>query len=347
MSGNKGIFYLYTSKDYEFIEPDYNTFDQDGIDKSSFKDFGTLPLIILNTSDRIISILEKAKQESLKENMISILEEGLIRGNEILMNVIINDVDSIKNKDFLNYHFTELVNDLKGFKFCIDTFYDLNKENMKNNIDVLSYYGYNFKVPECIIYNSFMDKDILRPLSLLTTNPKAINEIDIDEIDTNEKLMNILKKIKDSPFGKIILKCYKIESLTDLLSAYFNSLTENSIILKKCRNCNLYFIPKSRSDEKYCNRISPQDPKKTCKEYGARKQSLINLKSDNIRNEDYKTKQFYRMRIARSKSKAEKNKLEKNFEKYKLNYQKKKEQYNKGKLQESDFVKWIISQKEV
>ncbi len=36
-----------------------------------------------------------------------------------------------------------------------------------------------------------------------------------------------------------------------------------------CRNCGKKFVTFTRSDALYCNRLSPQDETKTCKEYGA------------------------------------------------------------------------------
>lgn len=41
--------------------------------------------------------------------------------------------------------------------------------------------------------------------------------------------------------------------------------------IKKCKNCDKYFLPANRSDELYCDNPSPQDEKLTCKQYGARR----------------------------------------------------------------------------
>ena len=99
MRDNKKVIYLYTSKDYEFIELDYNTFEIDGFDKNLFKEMGTLLLIMLNNFDKVIKILKEAGLKSSKDDMIQILEDGLISIDENLMNVIINDLNF--NKEFL------------------------------------------------------------------------------------------------------------------------------------------------------------------------------------------------------------------------------------------------------
>ena len=49
---------------------------------------------------------------------------------------------------------------------------------------------------------------------------------------------------------------------------------------KRCKNCNCFFIPLSRSDEIYCNNPSPQDSTKTCKQYGSERLWYERLKED-------------------------------------------------------------------
>ena len=143
---------------------------------------------------------------------------------------------------------------------------------------------------------------------------------------------------------------YDIICLNELVSLYAKLIIEKKITVKKCKNCNRYFITESRTDEIYCNNISPQNPNKTCKEYGAKKTYRDNIKSRPLKDEHYKTSQFFRMRIQRNKGKnniQEVEKLEKLFNKYKTNYEKKLKQYNNKKLSEEDFINWIIEQKHI
>ena len=139
---------------------------------------------------------------------------------------------------------------------------------------------------------------------------------------------------------------YQIHTIKELLTISFIEILKNNLTINKCQNCGKYFIPESRSDEKYCNNPSPQNPDKTCKEYGAKKKYRDEIKSHPIKYEHNKTSQFYRMRINRTKNNQEKEKYEKKFNAYKENFEKKKKQYNSGKLKENDFVEWIIKQKE-
>ena len=140
---------------------------------------------------------------------------------------------------------------------------------------------------------------------------------------------------------------YKIHSIKELLLISFIEILKNNITIQKCRNCGNYFITLSRTDEKYCNRISPQNANKTCKEYGAKKIYREAIKSRPVNIENTRTRQFYRMRIKRSKTQKEKKKYEKLFNKYKENFEKNNAEYESGNLKEKDFIEWIKEQKKL
>ena len=141
---------------------------------------------------------------------------------------------------------------------------------------------------------------------------------------------------------------FKITVLNkDILNIYFNYYLENNIHIKKCENCGKYFIPTSRSDEKYCDNVSPQNPQKTCKEYGAKKTYRDKINSDKIQKAHFTTSQFFRMKIKRCKNEKEKEKLTKLFEKYKTNYGKQKNKFDNKKITENYFVEWIVKQKDI
>ncbi len=113
----------------------------------------------------------------------------------------------------------------------------------------------------------------------------------------------------------------------------FKEIIELSEHLKVCDICGKEFISK-RNDSKYCSNNC------AAKAYKRRLET-----KRPIQNEYNKTSQFYRMRIKRAKTKTEKDKLERKFEKYKINYQKKKEQHSNEKLSKEEFIDWIIKQK--
>lgn len=155
----------------------------------------------------------------------------------------------------------------------------------------------------------------------------------------------IVNTIKQNEIA--LFTSYRIKNIKDLLIISLLELIKNKTTIRKCKNCNMYFIPESRSDEVYCTRISPQNKNKTCKEYGVKNSYRETLKSDLVRNAHNRTYQFFTMKVARASNEKEKTKYEKLFDKYKTNYQKQKKKYLDNKLSDSDFASWITAQKEI
>ena len=220
-------------------------------------------------------------------------------------------------------YFDSLLHDLDLTRYFINEF-----DTLKND-----YYFKAFEIPRAIISCVIQENNMVRLLE-----------------SKNESLCGSVKERKNiekhSKHNIRFLTTYKIEKCTDLFDIYRQLIIENKLHIRKCENCGKYFIPESRSDEKYCSNPSPQNPNKTCKEYGAKKKYRDEIKSHPIKYEHNKTSQFYRMRINRTKNNQEKEKYEKKFNTYKENFEKKKKQYNSGKLKENNFVEWIIKQKE-
>ncbi len=64
----------------------------------------------------------------------------------------------------------------------------------------------------------------------------------------------------------IIMK-FIVNGLVELLYLDYIKIIENDVSLRKCANCDRFFVPENRSDEVYCSRII-ENSKKTCKEIG-------------------------------------------------------------------------------
>ena len=61
---------------------------------------------------------------------------------------------------------------------------------------------------------------------------------------------------------------YGIDSIEDLFRFEFIKMIEHDIFIKKCKNCERFFIPKRRADAEYCERIYG-DTQRRCSEIGA------------------------------------------------------------------------------
>lgn len=150
-------------------------------------------------------------------------------------------------------------------------------------------------------------------------------------------------KLIDNLQPPIIFNSYEITNLNHLLNVYQTYLFDRNINICKCENCNKYFIPNSRSDEKYCNNIFKNNM--TCKEYAPKNKYRKSINNDKIKKAHYNLSQNFRMKITRSKTLQKKEEVSKLFEKYKSEYEKQKYNYDNKSITEIEFLDWIIQQK--
>ena len=71
-----------------------------------------------------------------------------------------------------------------------------------------------------------------------------------------------------------------VSNYRKFLNYSIDEFITKGLILKRCENCGKYFIPTSRTDEIYCDRISPQEDTMTCKEYGSKKLWYSKIKNN-------------------------------------------------------------------
>lgn len=62
---------------------------------------------------------------------------------------------------------------------------------------------------------------------------------------------------------------YECEQMGDLIIASMYEIVKGGNIIKKCPNCNRYFVPLTRSDAIYCDRFVDPEKTRTCKDVGA------------------------------------------------------------------------------
>lgn len=157
---------------------------------------------------------------------------------------------------------------------------------------------------------------------------------------------NIKKIVKDA-FSHLIplddsFSIFATDSFDRLLvnSVYYFFL--HGFIFKRCKNCGKFFVPLSRSDEIYCNNISPQDNERTCKEYGSRKLWYDRLKNDEaarLARNIYSAKQ---MLVRRNPDIPEYKEM---FELFKTEKKKWEEMVKTGEKTREDYIVWLNKMK--
>ena len=89
-----------------------------------------------------------------------------------------------------------------------------------------------------------------------------------------ERINSINEKLKNPNIEfstRRVCNYYRVFSISDLIIIGLYEIFKNKKIIKRCKECNLFFRPKNRTDEKYCNNQVLQkilNKKFTCKEKG-------------------------------------------------------------------------------
>jgi hypothetical protein len=103
---------------------------------------------------------------------------------------------------------------------------------------------------------------------------RSIDYIDI--LDEYHSAKNIGNYYLERPFmtfyGRTatleVVQLYVIDKIDDLFRYEFVQMIEYDIFIKKCKNCECFFIPERRVDAEYCNRIYGGNNRR-CNEIGA------------------------------------------------------------------------------
>ncbi|MDD3199349.1 MAG: DUF6076 domain-containing protein [Eubacteriales bacterium] len=113
--------------------------------------------------------------------------------------------------------------------------------------------------------------------------------------------------------------------------------------IKKCANCGKWFVPLGRSDTLYCDRPSPQDSNRSCKEYGTERLWYDKLKqneSASLWRKISQTKQKMASRYSDIPAYTEQ------YELFKIESKQWKSDVKNGIKTEEEFIGWLKSQKE-
>ena len=156
-----------------------------------------------------------------------------------------------------------------------------------------------------------------------------------DKINKNldKNIYNLLFKENISPMYE-----YNCNSLEQLLQVSFFTSLNSNLNIKKCDNCGKYFIAHLRSDEKYCNRKSPQNSEKTCKQYA----SFTNWKNSIETNHELKIyRRIYMAKQMQTRRNQDNLELKKEFDIWKKEARIMRNKYSHGSITKKDFQKWL------
>lgn len=256
--------------------------------------------------DEVIEDLKKLDKTEIKKEIIKRLE---------------------KEKQFLenNKLMMEIQNNLIGEKFEKI----VNKDNKKNSLSIYQgVFNYSLDLPKSKIYFGYEDE-----IGFYPYNKRVLDIIIKDKILEFEEIVeDINETIKNNSNNKKIT-IYNVETLKELLDIYLYHFIKNNITLKKCKNCEEYFIPHNK--QVYCDNPSPQNPNKSCK-------SL----SDDMRNNKSPVYELYRSNYKTQSSKKRRNinnipNIEKKFDKWNKLAKEKMKECEEGNITIEEYKKWL------
>lgn len=162
-------------------------------------------------------------------------------------------------------------------------------EKTKKNIEYFKFY-----LDKCIEDSTYCDNKVfLSCMQECTSLSLPKKENIIENIYTLEQRSDY-NVIHSSPAEKTDIiyrnknyikysKIYYCKSIEDLFVCSLYELFEKGYVIRKCKNCNKFFVTKEKgSRRKYCYYYSPQDKNKTCYDYMNQRKSNESRKTNEI-----------------------------------------------------------------
>ena len=153
--------------------------------------------------------------------------------------------------------------------------------------------------------------------------------------------INLTKHIRRLPIfsgrareGRPLVSSSSVGLIADMLGM----VVADKLPIKVCQYCGRYFVPLSRSDEKYCLRPIEPGSDRTCRSVGPNTAFQAGLKKDNIKSE---SRRLYNLLYNRKKYHADDPIYQQEFETFRAENQKRKAAYKSGRLSEAAYTEWL------
>lgn len=267
---------------------------------------------ILN--DEIISNLSENNYKKVISNILT-ASNGVILKE--LIDIDNTNIKQIKKDLTLILDTYNTFKDLTEFCYFNDNFKDMTL------LQKYLYYLHKFKIGKIIL-----PKQTINSIDLKIKSPTA------ELLKNDNDIISMLQE--NSPYFYFTYECLNI---SDYMITTFLQLIENNYLILKCKNCNKYFIPYKRTDTYYCDRISPQDNTKTCKQYGADKAWWIRTKDENDWYNLYR--KIYQSFQVKAKRNPNDPQFKQNYDNFRADANEWKKAVKEGTKTEEEFMYWL------
>lgn len=150
-----------------------------------------------------------------------------------------------------------------------------------------------------------------------------------------QKIVHTTKKLSKETI-------YEVKSFEEVIFACILHFSQYGYPLKRCLNCNKFFIPKTTKDTKFCYRIDEQVNMR-CNDAYKYKQRLI--KEEEHESVKLHKKIYNNLRNRRERTKDEKKwiKADEVLKEFTKTSEEKRNLYIKGIIKEDEYIKWLKS----
>ena len=141
---------------------------------------------------------------------------------------------------------------------------------------------------------------------------------------------------KEFIFAPSFYSCSKIENA--LFLSFINLIEINDLHINKCANCSKFFIPTSKSNEKYCNYKLNDGSGRTCKDVGADRKYKAKIKDDEINSLIRNISSTLSMRVKRNPDIIE---HKTKYDSWKENYPIQMKKFQNNEITKDELINWI------
>lgn len=296
------------------------------------------------------------------KNDLEIINEKIFPLCENFINFISLDMENILNDEIISNlsmnNYKEIISNIATASHGIEII-DIEDISSQNNIRLIkrdlrlildTYTRFKELTEFCYFNDNIENMTLLQKYfyylnkfnkGKVTLPKQTIDFFDLKIKSPNAELLKndndiILMLQENSPYFYFTYECLNI---SDYMTASFLQLIENNYLILKCKNCNKYFIPYKRTDTYYCDRISPQDNTKTCKQYGADKAWWIRTKDENDWYNLYR--KIYQSFQVKAKRNPNNPQFKQNYDNFRKEANEWKKAVKEGTKTEEAFMNWL------
>ena len=274
------------------------------------------------------SIIDNSKGNNFTEFLVNIIKDSSEEYNYVLSVLLCNELILLINELLNSKNYTTFYEN----KFHeISEFYDTYLKhygsipNESSDIQeiltsLITYIGTYKNLYKVFIKDFFEDKQ------------EAVSIINELFPKSMELKYTIIPKIDIKNNTYFFQEVFKITTLNDFMKYDILKIIERKININICKNCGKYFIPKNKSNEKYCNNIFENG--KTCKELSY-KLKLSNDEVEKVYRNSYKTQNAKKQRNSHIKN------IDKKFKNWSIKAKEQKNLCKNGTITIETFKKWL------